>query len=371
MTDAGGLSGGPSGSAPRTFWGALADDLVSLAEMPDDRDEAVDGLLTRIAVAAVDVIAGVDYASITAWRGAGYTTVAASSDLARAVDEAQYADGAGPCVEAERTAAPVGVPDIGATTMSWPRFHERATALGLRTSASVPLFAGRGTPVAVLNMYGREPAALDRLRAGIQQVFATERVPAQNSTLDADSGTRQLLNGLGLALRIRVTIQRAVGMLMTAIGSDEARAHRMIRGRATTAAESLSTTALRVIAELEPRPSPDVRVTVLSLAPDELSVTVSGELAAPVDPAVAGRLAAVLDEPARVLRWDLSGLRFCDVAGLRLLLDLRRRAADDGRRMYVVAASPAVHILLRLTGTGTLFGYPPASESTAAAGPAD
>src|SRR3954466_4294887 len=77
----------------------LADDLLWLAESPDD-DAVVDVLLERIAVAAADVLPGVVYASITAWRGAGYTTVAASSDLARAVDDAQHAESAGPCVQA-------------------------------------------------------------------------------------------------------------------------------------------------------------------------------------------------------------------------------------------------------------------------------
>ncbi|MFI7599087.1 STAS domain-containing protein [Actinoplanes sp. NPDC049681] len=354
---------GVPGSPRRTPWGPLADDLVSLAEVPDDADAVVDAFLIRIAAAAAEMIDGVDYASITAWRGDGYTTVAASSDLARAVDDAQHAEAAGPCVQAEQTAAPVGVPDIPASTMSWPRFREQAAELGLQASVSVPLFAGRGTAVAVLNLYGRRASALTALSAAVRDVFVTERIPADSFGAHGNAGTLQLLNGLGLALQLRVAIQRAVGMLMADAGCDAAQAHRMLRARAVAAGESLSTAALQVIDEIGPDPGTAVRVTVGPPVGDVVPVAIDGELTRPVDPALAGRLAEVLDEPALVVEWDLSGLWFCDVAGLRLLLDLWQRATSDGRQMRMVAASDAVRTLMLLTDTAALFGYPAAPES--------
>jgi anti-anti-sigma factor len=342
----------------------LADDLVALAEASDDA-AVVDVLLARIAVAAAETVSGVDFASITAWRGAGYTTVAASSDLSRAVDDAQHGEAAGPCVQAEQTAMPVAVPDIAATTMSWPGFREQAVGLGLQASVSVPLFAGGGSPVAVLNLYGRQSAALGALAAGVRHVFAVERKPAQGFVADGDAGTRQLLNGLGSALQLRVAIQRAVGMLMAGTGCDAARGHQLLRARAAKDAVSLSAAALQVIDEMEPGNGGGARVTVVPRVGDVLPVAVSGELARPVDAAVAGWLAAVLDEPAPVLELDLSGLRFCDAAGLRLLLQFRRQAVAGGRQVRVVAASDAMRALMRLTDTATLFGYPPAPESAA------
>ncbi|MEU4621917.1 hypothetical protein AB0G04_18330 [Actinoplanes sp. NPDC023801] len=122
-------------TAPASFAGTL----VALAATADDAS-IVDVHLTHIARLAPDTLAAVDYASITAWRGQGYTTVAASSELASAVDQAQYTDEAGPCLHSLRTAAPVGVPDIAAT-MSWPGFYRAAHGLGLHTSLSIPLFA--------------------------------------------------------------------------------------------------------------------------------------------------------------------------------------------------------------------------------------
>jgi len=347
----------------------LADDLVSLAEASDD-DTVVDVLLARIATTAAEVVAGVDYASITAWRGAGYTTVAASSDLVRAVDDAQYAEAAGPCVQAEQTAAPVAVPDVAAVTMSWPGFREQATRLGLRATVSVPLFAGGGSPVAVLNLYGRESEALVALAAGVRHVFSVERIPTQGSATDGNAGSWQLLNGLGSALQLRVNIQRAVGMLMAETGCDAEHGHRMLRTWAAKAELPLSAAALRVIEDMAPGNGTDVRVTVAPLAGNVVSVAVSGELARPVGAAVAGRLTEVLDKPAPAVELDLSGLRFCDIAGLRLLLELRERAVADGRQVRVVKASDAVRTLMRLTDTAALFGYPPAPESAADGDPA-
>jgi hypothetical protein len=68
-----------------------------------------------------------------------------SSALAVAVDEAQYAEQAGPCLEPLHTGVPAPVPDIAAT-MVWPGFRDQAVKIGLRASVSIPLYAGSGAP---------------------------------------------------------------------------------------------------------------------------------------------------------------------------------------------------------------------------------
>ncbi|BAL92211.1 hypothetical protein AMIS_69910 [Actinoplanes missouriensis 431] len=342
-------------------WRPLAEAVVALADTPDD-EAAVDELLIGIAVSAADLIAGVVYASVTAWRGAGYTTVAASSDLARAVDDAQHAEESGPCVQAARTGEPVGVPDIAAT-MAWPGFYRHATALGLRASVSVPLFAGGGVPVGVLNLYGREPSALTDLMTGVRAVFAVERLSASGIDSGADAGTRQLLLGLGLALEIRVTIQRALGVLMAHDDSDAAEARRMLTERAAARGTSLSATARQVLAEVVPSHGVAITVTTVPATGDAVLVVLDGELAVPLEIDVTERLTAVLDQPARVLNLDLTGLRFCDLAGLRSLLHLRERAVAADRVVRVVAASSAVRLLMQVTDTSALFGYSPASAA--------
>lgn len=132
--------------------GPLADAIIALAETPEHAS-GVEERLATIAALAADRVAAAHYASITTLRGREYTTVAPSSDIALAVDEAQFADRAGPCIEALESGRPVGVPDIAATTMEWPGFHKVAPALGLRASVSVPLYNGRApttpTPICV------------------------------------------------------------------------------------------------------------------------------------------------------------------------------------------------------------------------------
>jgi hypothetical protein len=70
--------------------GPLAELLVTLAGTPDDVP-AIDVHLKTLVQLAADRVGGVDYASVTTLRDDTYCTVAASSELADAVDQAQYA----------------------------------------------------------------------------------------------------------------------------------------------------------------------------------------------------------------------------------------------------------------------------------------
>lgn len=112
-------------SRPR---GPLATHIVALAGTPDDSSD-IDTHLAAIARLAADTVPAVSYASITADRDGATTTVAASSELATAVDRAQYADNSGPCLEALRGGEPVPVEDISAT-MTWPGFPGSGRADG-------------------------------------------------------------------------------------------------------------------------------------------------------------------------------------------------------------------------------------------------
>src|ERR687893_108626 len=49
-----------------------------------------------------------------------------------------------------------------------------AYRLGVRASLSIPLFAGRGTALAALNLYGRHPAALAPLTAAVWATYDPE-----------------------------------------------------------------------------------------------------------------------------------------------------------------------------------------------------
>jgi hypothetical protein len=69
--------------------------LIALAGTPDDASW-IDSQLITIAQLSADLIAPVRHASITAYRHDAVATVAASSEIAFAVDRAQYDDQEGP-----------------------------------------------------------------------------------------------------------------------------------------------------------------------------------------------------------------------------------------------------------------------------------
>jgi hypothetical protein len=220
----------------------LRDRLIALAGTPDDGDTVAADLIV-IAQLAADRVAAVSYASVTSRDTEGYTTVAASSDLAVAVDEAQYADDAGPCLDALAAGWPAGVPDIAAT-MTWPRFRETAVELGLHASLSVPLFAGRGTPIAALNLYGRRPEEMRSLIQAVLSVFEDGGGHGDVSGLDA--GTRELVAGLTGAFAVRSVIQQAMGVVMSVSGYGPHGAYLALCSRAVEAGAPLAEIARRL-----------------------------------------------------------------------------------------------------------------------------
>jgi hypothetical protein len=221
--------------------------MTNLAGTPDHLP-GLDARLVTIAKLTADLVAAATYASVTALRGDAYTTVAVSDDLIRAVDEAQYADNAGPCLDALDSSAPVGVPDI-ATTLQWPEFHEAAPRMGLHASVSVPLFAGRGDPVGVLNVYGHDPAAMAPLIAGITLVHGR---PGRAITDDVrvkglDDGGRELVAGYARALKVRASIRFAVELIKATAGCTADDAYMNLCIRASEAGTDLAEAAATVV----------------------------------------------------------------------------------------------------------------------------
>ncbi|MER7306787.1 STAS domain-containing protein [Streptomyces griseoluteus] len=70
---------------------------------------------------------------------------------------------------------------------------------------------------------------------------------------------------------------------------------------------------------------------------------------------IRGRLVEALTASPNRLELDLSGVSFCDCAGLNVLLELRHRALSQGKTVTIRAASPVVDRLLDLIGAQKLF----------------
>jgi hypothetical protein len=219
--------------------GSLAQSLIDLAALPDDAPD-LGAHLKRVAEGVAVRVPAVDYTSVTTHEDGGYATVAMTSELALAVDEAQYDAGAGPCIDAA-SGAVIAVADA-ATVIEWPNFREAAVKLGLRSSLSIPLFTASGAARIALNLYAHRPAALMPLAVAVEAEMqarprGTPASPLWDTALD--EGSCELVRGLSDALQVRDLIQRAVGILMQRDHVDARDGYIALRLDAITAGRSV------------------------------------------------------------------------------------------------------------------------------------
>ncbi|WP_192809672.1 STAS domain-containing protein [Actinomadura rudentiformis] len=93
----------------------------------------------------------------------------------------------------------------------------------------------------------------------------------------------------------------------------------------------------------------------LDRSPGHLLITLRGELDIASTPGLRGPLYAALRDTGPHVVIDLSGVTFCDVAGLALLVGARRRTASRDISIVLAAPRPQMERLLTLTGLGRAF----------------
>jgi anti-anti-sigma factor len=84
--------------------------------------------------------------------------------------------------------------------------------------------------------------------------------------------------------------------------------------------------------------------------PDHTLVKVRGDLDIATAPALRERLVAALRPRTGPLILDLSGVSFCDAAGLAVLIGTQRRAGAHGIVMLVAAPGRQLRAMLSVTG---------------------
>jgi GAF domain-containing protein len=154
---------------------------------------------------AVDVVPGCDSAGVS-WLqdDLPIETIASTDDVATLLDKAQFELGEGPSVEALWDGDTCLIQDMRADTR-WSRFAARAVELGILSLLSCQLPSPRRTSAA-LNLYAREPGALDGESLAIVQVFAAHASIALTH--------RRTEAGLRAAIDTRGTIGQAIGILV-------------------------------------------------------------------------------------------------------------------------------------------------------------
>ncbi|MFP5282452.1 MAG: ANTAR domain-containing protein [Actinomycetes bacterium] len=143
------------------------------------------------------------------------STSVCTGEVALAVDQAQYDENAGPCLEAYQRREVVRVDDTR-TAGRWPSFSRRAVEVGIGSVLSLPLTAG-DLAYGAFNLYATDVHAFrpdDHSDPQLDaQLFAT-----QASVLLANAAAYwaafDLAAGLKEAMKSRATIEQAKGVIM-------------------------------------------------------------------------------------------------------------------------------------------------------------
>jgi len=157
-------------------WNVLAEKLSELARSMQD-EKGLENTLTAIVHAAAETVPGADEASISAVRGRREVrTVAASGELAPAVDQAQYQTGQGPCLDSLYEHQTQRLSDMR-DCQRWPKFAARASQLGVGSMLAVQLYVD-GDNLGALNLHSRRTDAFSDESEQVALMFAAHAAVA-------------------------------------------------------------------------------------------------------------------------------------------------------------------------------------------------
>lgn len=182
----------------------LAEELSELARTLEKQPN-LQATLDAIVHAAVATVPGAMEASISeVQRRQEVKTLAATGELPRSVDHAQYDLGEGPCLDTLYQEVTIRLSDLAAEER-WPRFVARARELGVASMLGVQLFVD-GEDLGALNLMSRRPGAFDDESEHVALLFASHAAVAL-------SGER-VRGNLKVAMSTREVIGQAQGILM-------------------------------------------------------------------------------------------------------------------------------------------------------------
>ncbi|GAA3741968.1 hypothetical protein HDA32_003362 [Spinactinospora alkalitolerans] len=167
--------------------------------------DSVQDVLEEIVRLAVQTVEGCEDAGVLLLeRKHGFETPAASSELVRESDKAQFEFDEGPCLDAAREERSFLVADMAQETR-WPRYRSRALELGVGSMMGFELFTRKGS-FGALDLYSRTANAFDTHSRDIGWVFASHAALAL-------AGAQESAD-LRTAVQTRQEIGEAVGILV-------------------------------------------------------------------------------------------------------------------------------------------------------------
>lgn len=219
---AGTLHAGTDGLSAREV--ELARLITSLVDPSDDDHDDYEAL-DRLIHALVDVLPAAEAGVLLLDHECRPGLVASTDDSSKHLELYQLQRHDGPCVEAVESGERI-VDDLGLTDR-WPQFTSAALALGFRSVLAVPM-RSHGTVVGGVNIFFRSGAVTEAsirtaqvlVDAGAVAITARRRL--EQATSEAEQLTR--------ALRTRVLIEQAKGVLAEHAGTSVEEAFGVLRG---------------------------------------------------------------------------------------------------------------------------------------------
>ena len=171
----------------------------------------VDAALTRVTLVTVAVVDACDGASLTMRRAGVPDAPAASDDWALGLDQLQFAEQEGPCLNCLREGSVMRVRDL-AEDERFPSYGPRAAERGARSALSLPM-AADGRTVGALNLYSRQRDAFGREELALGELLAAHAALAVQAAV-AYYSSRDLAGQMQVAMGSRALIEQAKGVLV-------------------------------------------------------------------------------------------------------------------------------------------------------------
>jgi hypothetical protein len=216
--------------------------MTELRRRVSDEDSLFD-LMHRSSREAVRILSGVDWAGVTAQFAGKPFTAAHTEQRVLIVDEGQYGQGDGPCLQALRTGRAVTMSSEEVTDR-WPVLARAVHVAGVRSFHAEPLHI-RDHTVGCLNLYGAKPGTLtpdpDLLTVLLE--YLDRGLTDYTAAHPEENDAWQLQD----MLHSRFQVNQAVGVLMAVHGVDVTTAQDLLAEEATNSNTTLVDAAQVVI----------------------------------------------------------------------------------------------------------------------------
>lgn len=227
--------------------GAPTEPPLAFAELGRIRfdDTDLEGVLLRVATLAKQTVPGAADVSVTLVRGQKAHTAAFTGHRALTLDETQYEQGFGPCLDVAQSSGTVLVADMVAETR-WPQFTRHALEAGVHSSLSLALPVQEDV-VGALNMYATKPHSFTDESVELARTFASyAAVAVANAHLYDSSST--LAQNMQQAMESRAVIEQAKGIIMGREGCDASHAFSLLTKVSQASNRKLRDVAAEVVA---------------------------------------------------------------------------------------------------------------------------